>query len=345
VLVIDSFKAVHDLSQSTHEMRRLSYRMGAVLSAFDVTTFLVGEYEERDVATHPEFAVADGIVQLEREALDRADARYMRVRKLRGSAYSEGWHAFRITPAGLEVYPRLVTPEVAPTYLPQTERVSTGVKGLDALVEGGLLRGSATLVQGSAGSGKTTLALAFMLEGLRNGEPSLFLNLQENPTHLAQTVQALGVSPEECRDGDLIFRYESPVELRIDALVVEVARLIEEKGIRRVVIDALTELRWAASTLERFHDYVYALAQHFRTQGVTAILTMEAPARHQVNGGGWHSRVSTLCDGLIELTITDEAAPERCLRVVKMRGTEHPLGGRRFIISREGMKVVERDQE
>jgi KaiC/GvpD/RAD55 family RecA-like ATPase len=72
---------------------------------------------------------------------------------------------------------------------------------------------------------------------------------------------------------------------------------------------------------------------------------MEAPARHQVNGGGWHSRVSTLCDGLIELTITDEAAPERCLRVVKMRGTEHPLGGRRFIISREGMKVVERDEE
>ena len=111
VIVIDSFKAVHDLAQSTQEMRRMVSALAGVLSAYDVTAFLLGEYTQQNIEAYPEFAVADSIVQFERQALGGRDERYMRVLKLRGSRYLEGQHAFRITDDGLCVFPRLVTPD------------------------------------------------------------------------------------------------------------------------------------------------------------------------------------------------------------------------------------------
>ena len=112
IIVIDSFKAIHDLSPSVPEMRRLISELAGLLSAYDTTTFLVGEYREQDISSYPEFAVADGIVEFARHKHSTRDERFLRVSKLRGSGYLEGLHGFRITPAGLEVYPRLVSPPV-----------------------------------------------------------------------------------------------------------------------------------------------------------------------------------------------------------------------------------------
>ena len=340
ILVIDSFKAVHDLTTSTEQVRRICYQLGALLAAYDITTFLVGEYTQAEVAAWPEFAVADGILQLERRGSEKADERYMRVLKLRGSAYAEGLHAFEITSRGLEVYPRLVPPATPSDFRPAPERVSTGVEGLDALTGGGLWRGTTTLVVGSSGTGKTMLGLAFALEGVRAEEPALVLNLQESPAQLAQTIRDLGVDYEECRRRGLLLQYESPVELRIDALVVRLSRAIQEHAVRRVVIDGLAELGWAATSEQRFHDYVYALTQHFRARGVTAILTVEAPPLGHLDGPRQQSRVSCLCDGLI--TLENVAGTERAgrwVRVVKMRGSDHRLSARPFIITDEGIRV------
>ncbi len=109
IIVIDSFKAIHDLAPSIPAMRKMLYELSGLLSAYEATTFLVGEYGEEHVALLPEFAVADGIVQFSRKELGARDERYMRVRKLRGSRYREGVHGFRITDRGLDIYPRLVS--------------------------------------------------------------------------------------------------------------------------------------------------------------------------------------------------------------------------------------------
>src|SRR5215213_2402370 len=142
IIVIDSFKAVHDLAPSVAERRRIVYEMTALLTAYGTTAFLLGEYTEDDILLYPEFAVADGIVELSRLRLGSRDERYFRVYKLRGSRYLEGAHAFRITRSGLDVYPRLVSPRMPEGYEPATERISTGIAGLDQMLEGGLWRGT-----------------------------------------------------------------------------------------------------------------------------------------------------------------------------------------------------------
>jgi len=167
----------------------------ALLTAYGTTAFLLGEYTEEDILLYPEFAVADGIVEMSRRRLGNRDERYFRVYKLRGSRYLEGAHAFRITTAGLDIYPRLVSPQMPEGYEPATERISTGVKGLDAMLGGGVWCGSTTLLAGPSGAGKTTIGLQFALEGAREGEPSLYMNFQENPSQLMRTIRNLGVVP------------------------------------------------------------------------------------------------------------------------------------------------------
>jgi circadian clock protein KaiC len=256
IIVIDSFKAVHDLTQSVSERRRMVYEMTALLTAFGTTAFLLGEYTEDDILEYPEFAVADGIVELSRLRLGNRDERYFRVYKLRGSRYLEGAHAFRITNSGLDIYPRLVSPRMPAGYEPPSERISTGVPGLDEMLDGGLWRGTTTLLAGPSGAGKTTAGLQFALEGARMGEPSLYMNFQENPSQLVRTIRALGVDPEQARAQGLELVYASPVELQIDSIIVDMFRRIQQQGVRRLVIDAVGDLASAATDPQRQHDYL-----------------------------------------------------------------------------------------
>src|SRR6185295_10003368 len=136
IIVIDSFKAIHDLATSTQEMRLMLHQVAGLLAAYNTTVLLVGEYRHEDIAMFPEFAVVDGIIELARNSLGTRDERYLRVFKLRGSAYRQGFHAFDITTSGLKVYPRLISPVEATSYSREATRVSSGVPGLDPMLDG-----------------------------------------------------------------------------------------------------------------------------------------------------------------------------------------------------------------
>ena len=195
IIVIDSFRALHDLLPSQSALRASLYELTGLLAAFRTTVFLVGEYTEEDAQRRPEFAVADGILQFMRNPMSTRDERYLRVVKLRGSGYLEGLHAFRIGSGGLEIFPRLVSPEIPEDYTIVEERTPTGIEGVDDLMGGGLWRGSTTLLAGPTGAGKTTAALQFVLEGVRLGEPCLYANFQENPVQLARVCAAWVSTP------------------------------------------------------------------------------------------------------------------------------------------------------
>jgi circadian clock protein KaiC len=113
----------------------------------------------------------------------------------------------------LTVYPRLVSPDTPPSYSMMRERITTGVRGLDEMLSGGLPRGRSTFVVGPTGSGKTTLALQFALEGVRLDEETLYVSFEENPTQLDAQITALGADPAQARQGGFLeCIYVSPVE-------------------------------------------------------------------------------------------------------------------------------------
>jgi circadian clock protein KaiC len=336
IIVIDSFKALHDLDVSRAEMRRTLYELAGLLTAYETTAFLLGEYNASEIAKYPEFAIADGMVELARNKLGTRDERYLRVLKLRGSSYMEGLHGFRLTMNGLDVFPRLVSPSVPPTYRIQTERVRTGVAGLDEMLGGGLPKGRSTFLLGPTGSGKTTLSLQFVLEGVRHGEPCLYANFEENPSQLAQQIGGLGVDPEEAKRKGLHFLYASPVELQIDSIIAEMFETVQRKGIQRVVIDGVGDLLVAASDTQRLHGYLYALSQHFSVRGVTGLFAYERAGREQ----GLDARLSALADNIIQLDVELDGKARRTIRIVKARGVEHRLDKHELCITRDGVQVA-----
>jgi circadian clock protein KaiC len=339
IIVIDSFKAIHDLAPSIPAMRTMLYDLSGLLSAYEATTFLVGEYGEEHAAILPEFAVADGIIQFSRRELGARDERYVRVRKLRGSRYREGMHGFRITNNGLDIYPRLVSPEFPKTYTPLKDRVSSGVPELDTMLGGGAWRGSSMLLAGPSGSGKTTLGLQFVLEGLRRGEPCVYANFQENPSQLAAIIHGYGIEVDDAAGKGLNLIYRSPVELQIDSILVELFRLVTENNVRRVVIDAIGDLATATSDPQRLHEYLYALMQHFTVRGVTSIFVMETVGVLEGRNPFEGSRLSYLADAFVLLEQTSKRPITRMIRVVKARGSAHDQQPHDFQITSTGVLI------
>jgi circadian clock protein KaiC len=340
LIVIDSFKALHDLTISAAETRRFVAELAGLVTAFDTTTFLVGEYTEEEITRYPEFAIADSIIEFARRKRATSDERYVRVSKLRGSGYREGLHGFRITGAGLEFFPRLISPEFPTAYTPSGELIRTGVSGLDTMLGGGLHRGTCALVIGPTGSGKTTVALQFAVEGMKNGEPVLYINFQENPSQLARVVKSLGGLEGELPELWSTI-YVSPVELQIDSLIGRAFHLVRERGVRRVVLDSVGDLLLAAGDIQRAHDYLYAFTQHMARNEVSSLLTFESGLGLRSRGGSLTDQLhfSALADAII---LFDLEAGERLSRkacVLKARNTSHDLAIRAMEITAQGVRI------
>jgi circadian clock protein KaiC len=339
IIVIDSFRAIHDLTTSIPETRRMVSDLAGLLSAYETTALLLGEYTTEDIQQYPEFAVSDSIIQLARQPLGTRDERYLRVIKLRGSSYREGQHAFRITNDGIQLYPRLISPRVATSYVPHIDRTSIGVPGLDAMLDGGLWAGSTTLLVGPTGSGKTTIAMHFALEGVMQKVPTLYVNFQENPAQLARAFANLGADMDAARQGGLEFMYVSPVELQIDSIVIGIFERIKGGTIRRVVVDAVSDLITAASDSQRLHDYLYSLVQHFAVNGVTSLLTYESGTATFGNTDSHQQQFSYMSDNVLAIALNGEERTRRTIRVIKTRNSAHDPVVRLLDISGAGARV------
>lgn len=341
IIIIDSFKALHDLATSVADMRRMLFELTGLLTAYDTTVFLLGEYTDENARVLPEFAIVDGIIQFMRSGQSARDERFLRVLKLRGSAYLEGLHGFSITPKGLDIYPRLVTPDVPKDYVTVQERTSTGIDGVDRIMGGGLWKGSSTLIVGATGVGKTTMALQFAIEGARLGERSLYVNFQENPNQIARSIRYLtGQDTQETVESGLDMLYISPVEVQIDSIIVTLFRMIQEKNILRVSIDSAGDLAMCASDPQRLHDYLYAMVQHFAVRNVTAMFTLETGANaieYAIDNP--LGRISHMSDNVIQLTLGQNPKPHRELTCLKSRGSEQSLSSHEFHIAKDGLHM------
>lgn len=342
LIIIDSYKALGQLHATEADRRQALFDLASVLAAYDCTSFLVGEYADAALTDLAEFAIADSVLQLIKQQTGAREQRFLRVEKLRGSSFIPGLHAFNLSADGLDVFPRLLTPHVAPDYTSEVERLNTGIKGLDEMIEHGFWRGSTTLVAGPTGAGKTVLGLHFIYEGARIGEPGLYAGFQENPVQFARTIRNFGWDPAKLLGpgGGMEHLYRSPVEMQLDEVVIDLFRHIRRGKVKRVVIDALGDLKRRSADPDRFVDYLYALTQWCAVEGVTVLLLQELSELFNFTRIS-QEETSNLSDNIILLRFSSGARMRRTIRIIKTRNSDHDHYERTLRITSDGV-IVER---
>ena len=334
IITIDSFKALAAFADDPRAFRRFLHDLAALLTAFPATCFWVGEYGEDEVRTAPEFAVADGIISLATERVNERTLRLIRVAKLRGSGFRSGRHAYRLSEHGITVFPRLADPVTQADYRLGDERVSTGIEPLDRMLADGYAPGSSTLVAGPSGIGKTLMGLHFIFNGAAAGEPGVIATLQENPIQLQRIARGFGWSLDDQR---VAVMYRSPNDVYIDEWVYELLDLVERTAAKRVLIDSLSDLRYATPDPVRFREFIYSLTQRLSCHGVSPIMTSELPDLFHVGRLAEYG-ISHLSDNVILLQYRRaDTRLQRTITVLKSRASAHDPDIREFDIASRGI--------
>jgi circadian clock protein KaiC len=255
-----------------------------------------------------------------------------------------GLHTFRISQAGLQVYPRMSITTAEPDPARPLGRGSTGVAGLDALVGGGIPSGDSVVVSGPSGSGKSALATQFIAAGVRAGEPGVIAVFEEHPKEYLRRAQRLGVDLETMeRRGDLAIIYLRPLDLSPDETLAAIREAVERVGARRVVIDSVSgfELALAPTFREDFRESLYRLVGALTGSGITVLMTMEI-VQSYTNLLFSPYVISFLADDILLLRYVELAGQLRkSLVVVKMRNSDHSKELRLYDITPQGVIVRE----
>jgi circadian clock protein KaiC len=338
LMVIDSFKALRVYATDAGAFRRFLHDLAGRLSAMAVTSFWVGEYDDADASDAPEFAVADAILSLSTDHTAEREMRVLQVLKLRGSGFLTGKHTYRLSPAGLDVFPRLADPLDDASYGGTVERMSSGIAALDGMLAGGYWRGSSTLIAGPSGAGKTLLGLHFIFDGAQRGETGVIATFQENPVQLQRILHGFSWS---LKDAGIELMYRSAVDLYLDEWVHDFLDTVERTGARRVLIDSLGDLRAAAGDELRFREYVYSLLQRCARANISVMMTQEVPELFGVTRLSEYG-ISHLSDNVILLQfLRGDSSLKRALTVLKTRGSAHDQHLRQYEITDEGVLLGE----
>ncbi len=334
LIVIDSFKALHAFANDFAQFRRFLHELAGRLSAFPTASLWVGEYEDAEIGSSAEFAVADAIVALATARTGLRSGRTLEVRKLRGSGFWSGVHAYRITPGGLRLFPRLADAPFEESYPQSDVRASSGIPALDEMLADGYWPGASTLLAGPTGSGKTLMGLHFIFNGVRRGEPGVIATLQENTTQLERVVHGFGWSLQE---PGVEVMYRSPVDIYIDEWAYDLLDVVKRTGARRILIDSLIDLRSGVVDDTRFREFTYSLIQRFARQGVSAMLTFEVADLFGAERLS-DDAVSPLSDNVVLLSyLRDQGVLRRTMTVIKTRASRHDPAIRQFVIGPQGI--------
>ncbi len=336
LIVIDSFKALQAFAADYRDFRKFLHELAGRLGAFPAASLWVGEYVEDEIASMAEFAVADAIVELTSARIGQREARFLRVRKLRGSDFRSGQHAYRLTPNGLRVFPRLADAPTELGYSMGDRRMSSGISALDDMLADGYWPGASTLIAGPAGSGKTLMGLHFVMTGARLGQPGVIATMQENPTQLERVLGGFGWS---LREPNVDIMYRSPVDIYIDEWIYDLLDTVERTGARRVLIDSLADLRMTAGDELRFREFIYSLVQRFSRKDVSVMMTLEIPPLFGADRIT-DSAVSPLADNVVMLSYKlDRDTISRTMAVIKTRASRHDPAVRTFVIGQAGITL------
>jgi circadian clock protein KaiC len=232
-----------------------------------------------------------------------------------------------------------------------SSKASTGIAGLDAILHGGLPLNRLYLLEGQPGSGKTTLALQYLREGVRLGERCLYVTLSETTDELVEVAASHGWTLDgielfELASAEAVLgdgRHQSvlhPWEMELDGTVRLIQAEVERIQPTRVVFDSLSELRLLAQDALRYRRQVLALKQFFAPRSVTVILVDDLTGE----GGERDAHLHSLCHGVLSLErfTLDFGAARRRMQVQKLRGVNFVAGYHDLSLLTGGMKIYPR---
>ena len=317
------------------ELRRL-FRW---LKEKGVTAVITGEQGERTLTRHGlEEYVSDCVIYLDHRVIDQIATRRLRVVKYRGSSHATNEYPTMIDEHGLSVLP---ISSLGLDYGASTEHISSGVERLDAMLGGGgYYRGSSILVSGTAGTGKTSLAAAFVDATCRRGDRCLYVALEEAPAQISRNMASIGYHLEQwVRKGWLRFRGVRSTLYGLEQHLVSLHNLVTEFHPAVVVMDPITNLMAVGESAE-VKSMLMRMIDFLKNQGITALFTS------LTEGGGPVEQtevgVSSLMDTWLLLRNLEMGAERnRLMLILKSRGMAHSNQVREFRLSDQGIQLRE----
>jgi circadian clock protein KaiC len=224
------------------------------------------------------------------------------------------------------------------------ERLVSGVPNMDDMLGGGFIAQSAILLRGAPGTGKTTFGLQYLLEGVRRGEPGLFISFEEFPQSLYRDAASLGWNlPEVEATGKLRMIFTSPKVLQQSLITPEsnIVRMIQQHDIRRVVLDSLTHFTQLIADNHELRRTYHQVISGFKREGVTALYLGEEMRSDYTNQE--RGRLSFVVDTLVMLRYLEiESAIQRAIVVLKMRSSAHDTTIHGYTIGPNGITIGKR---
>lgn len=338
-VVIDSLSELRLLATTPFLYRRQLLAWQQFFAERQCTVLLLGEHVAESAPGAR--SLAHGVLYLERIIPDYgAVRRRLHVLKMRATAFRTGYHDYTIRRGGVVVYPRLVAVEHRRDFA--LEAFPSGIVQLDALLRGGLDRGTSTLLTGPAGTGKTSLALAFAAAAAQRGEGAVIYSFEEGQHTLLARAAALGIPLHDyLEDGRLRIEQVDPAELLLGEFVQRVRHAVEQERVRVVVFDSINGLLQAVPGEQFLSVQFHELLTFLNYQGVVTLLVL---GHIGILGDSVHGPInlSYLADTIVLLRYFETAGRiRRAISVVKKRGSAHESTIRELQVGPERLEVGE----
>jgi circadian clock protein KaiC len=370
VVLLDGFRGMRSVDAEPQAAREFLYDLGISLGALGTTILVTSETDPRDPRFFPETTTADVILGLHYSLLGVRQNRGIEVIKARGVASLAGLHALTLSAEGASVYPQLEerialdllggeaqtqgavrrTPEVAAPHV-SIPRATFDLAEFDAMLAGGIPRATCTLLAGSLGTGKTLLALYYVLAGIQAGERAVFLGFRESRAQLALAAAPFRIGTDTARalsaDGGITFLEVPPIKVNPDILADRLLGELDHTGAQRLVIDSIAELERGllrSGDAQRLEDYLAALQLALRVRQVTALMIKETDKALAATLDFSADPLSVLAENVLLLQQVPYLGElHRILSVLKLRFSDHDVGLREFHIrAPEGLHVLGR---
>ena len=343
VLVLDGLSEILDRAPSLPELRRFVRDVAATCAFLECTAVCTMPDDGADSHTRTVESAADGVFKMSQLPSGLRMARAVEVSKLRGSAHLDGKHLFEIMRSGVVVYPRtegrLARSPIAEEV---RRRAGFGIKGLDRMLEGGVMEASTTAVLGAPGAGKTLLGLQFLAEGARRGEPCLYFGFFETPPRLIAKAESVGIPlGKYVADGVIELIWQPALEHAIDALASRLVEAVQRRRVRRLFVDSVDGFQMSALFPERLARFFTALTNEVRALGATTLLSEETRLTGGIPEPQGAGSLSGCFENILLLRYLEVRSQlHRLFSVVKMRESEYDTSVHGFRVTSRGIDVA-----